>query len=396
MKPQLLFHAGWRVFFWAAGLWAAVSMLFWVIWLAMVGVGADPGQLGLTMPPQMWHAHEMIFGYAPAALGGFFLTAVPNWTGSKAAPERFIMLVFGLWLAGRIAVCLSGILPAWLVAVVDLAFLPVLGAKVLTQLMARPKPQNMMFLLLLGLVWVANLMVHLQWMGVTATEWRGLRGGLLTISAMIAVLGGRVTPAFTRNALLLERREDALPVTRRPLEIAGVVLPLATATAVVIGLPDVFAGALAMLAGPVVAARLIGWRGWSMRHQPIVWALHAGYAMLALGLFVWGLALLGIGPEIGALHVLGIGALGGMTLAVMSRASLGHSGRPLVAPASVALGYALLPLAVALRWAASAWDGMWLFGVISSGAIWIAVFVFYVLALWPIFFGPRVDGGHEA
>lgn len=396
MKPQFLFRAGWRVFFWAAGLWAALSMLVWVIWLALSGAGMDAGQLGLTMPPQMWHAHEMIFGYATAALGGFFLTAVPNWTGAKAAPERFIALVFALWLAGRIAVCLSGILPAWLVAVVDLAFLPVLGAKVLTQLMARPKPQNMMFLLLLSLIWVSNLMVHLQWMGLTGTEWQGLRGGLLTISAMIAVLGGRVTPAFTRNALVRDGHEDALPVIRKPLEIAGVVLPLATAIAVLIGLPDAFVGALAVLAGPVVAARLIGWRGWSMRHQPIVWALHLGYAMLALGLFVWGLSLLGIGAEIGALHILGIGAVGGMTLAVMSRASLGHSGRPLVAPAAVALGYALLPLAVALRWAASAWDGMWLFGVVASGGIWIAVFVAYVLALWPIFFGPRADKGQAA
>ena len=396
MKPELLFRAGWRVFFWAAGLWAVLSMTVWLLWLAVTGAGGDAGQLGLTMPPQMWHAHEMIFGYATAALGGFFLTAVPNWTGAKAAPERFIALVFGLWLAGRIAVALSGILPPWLVAVVDLAFLPVLAVKLLIQLMARPKPQNLMLLLLLGLVWTSNLLVHLQWMGVTGTEWQGLRGGLLTISAMIAVLGGRITPAFTRNALVREGRADLLPVSRKPLEIAGIVLPLATAVSVVIGLPEVVSGVLATLAGLAAAARLAGWQGWAMRHQPIVWALHLAYAMLALGLLAWGLALLGTGSEIGALHILGIGAVGGMTLAVMSRASLGHSGRALIAPGVVALGYALLPLAVVLRWIASAWEGAWLAGIIASAAIWIVVFAFYVVALWPVFFGPRLGGGPEA
>ena len=395
MKPQFLFRAGWRVFFWGAGLWAVLSMLVWLLWLVASRAGLVSGQLGLEIAPQMWHAHEMIFGYATAALGGFFLTAVPNWTGAKAAPERFIALVFGLWLAGRVAVCLSGILPAGLVAAVDLAFLPVLGAKILTQLMARPKPQNMMFLLLLGMVWISNLLVHLQWMGLTGTEWQGMRGGLLTISAMIAVLGGRVTPAFTRNALVREGREDLLPVNRKPLDVAGIVLPILTALSVILGLLDGLSGTLALIAGPVVAARLIGWHGWSMRHQPIVWALHLAYAMLALGLFAWGLAELGFGSEIGALHILGIGAVGGMTLAVMSRASLGHSGRPLTAPAVVALGYGLLPVAVALRWAASEWGGVYLFGIIASALIWIVVFALYLLALWPVFFGPRAAAGGE-
>lgn len=392
MKPDYLFTAGWRVFFLAAGLWAVIAVAVWLAWL--VGL-MDGAHLGVV--PQTWHAHEMIFGYATAAMGGFFLTAVPNWTGAKAAPERFVMLVAGLWLAGRLAVCLAGFLPSAVVAAVDLAFLPVLAAKILTQLLARPKPQNMMFLLLITMIWISNLLVHLDWMGLTDTGWQGLRGGLLTTCAMIAALGGRVTPAFTRNALMREGRSQRLPVEHPRLDMAGTALAILTAAAVIIGLPDMVGGALALLAGLAAAARLSGWRGLALPGQPIVWTLHLSYGLLALGLVLWGLAQLGLGDEMAALHVLGIGAVGGMTLAVMSRATLGHSGRALVAPAPIALAYALIPLAVVLRWAGSAFPGsFYMPGVIGSGLVWCLAFVLYLSALWPVFFGPRANGSEAA
>ena len=385
MSYPTILKDGWRVFFMAAGLYAVAAMGVWVTALAQ---GLD---LPFAPAPAAWHAHEMIFGFATAALGGFFLTAVPNWTGAKAAPERFIALVAALWLAGRVAVWFSGALPAWSVAAVDLAFVPVLGAKILTQLLKRPKPPNMMFLVLLTLVWVSDLCVQLDWMGLAATEPQGLRGGLLSICAMIAVLGGRVTPAFTRNALVRQDEAAALRVSRKPLDMAGIALAILTAVLAVAGAPDALTGPIAVGAGLAAAARLAGWRTAATLDQPIVWALHAGYAMLALGLVLWGLALLGVGPEIGALHVLGVGAIGGMTLAVMSRASLGHAGRPLVAPGAVALGYALMPLAVALRWAASAWPGtMYQIGTLGAGAIWLTAFALYLGALWPVWTRPRL------
>ncbi|MFV0292232.1 MAG: NnrS family protein [Paracoccus sp. (in: a-proteobacteria)] len=391
-RPLYLFRAGWRVFFWAAGLWAVLSMAVWVGWLWISETGGDAGQLGLNIAPQFWHAHEILFGYGTAALGGFFLTAVPNWTGAKAAPERFIAIVFLIWLAGRIAVAFSGMLLPLIVAMVDLAFLPVLAAKLLSQLLIRPKPQNMVLLLMLSMIWISNLMVHLQWMGLTGTEWQGLRGGLLLICVMIAIIGGRIVPSFTRNVLVREGREDALPVSRKPFDVTGIILPVLTALSVVAGLPDGVSGVLALMAGPAVMLRLSGWRGWLMRHQPIVWVLHVSYAFLSVGLFVWGLAQIGFGSEIGALHILGIGAVGGMTLAVMSRASLGHSGRPLIAPGPVATAYALIPPVVLLRWAGSAWDGFYTIGVIGSGLIWIVAFMLYLWSLWPVFFALRPDG----
>lgn len=387
----VVLHDGWRVFFMAAGLYAVAAMALW-LWHLAGGVDLPfaPGPIG-------WHAHEMIFGFATAALAGFFLTAVPNWTGAKAAPERFIALVAGLWLAGRLAVWFSGGLPAGLVAAVDLAFVPVLAAKLLTQLLKRPKPQNMMFLLLLTLVWLGNLLVHLDWMGLSDTGAQGVRGGLLAVCAMIAVLGGRVTPAFTRNALLRADPAAAVPVSRARLDMAGIALAMLTAALAVIGAPDALTGPVALGAGVVAALRLAGWRTARTLGDPIVWALHAGYGMLALGLVAWGLALMGVGPEIGALHILGVGAVGGMTLAVMSRASLGHAGLPLVAPGGVALGFALMPLAVLLRWAASRWPGsMYELGTLGAGLIWTLAFALYLVALWPVWTRPRKTRGAAA
>ncbi|WP_299842621.1 NnrS family protein [uncultured Paracoccus sp.] len=381
-----LFAVGWRAFFLAAGLWAVISVAVWMLWLA----GYLGGGTHLGIAPSYWHAHEMIFGYASAAIAGFFLTAVPNWTGATPAGPRFILLALCLWLAGRLALCLTGLLPPLVVALVDLAFLPVLAGKVLMQLMERPKPQNLMLLGMLSLLWTANLMLHLDWLGLASTGGQGLRGGLLTLCAMIAVLGGRVTPVFTRNALTREGRTDGLPVDQPVLTGTGIALAILTALAALAGLPDPLTGGLALLAGLVAALRLSGWRGLQTARQPILWSLHLGYGLLALGLGLWGLALMGHGSETGALHVLGIGAVGGMTLAVMSRAALGHSGRALVAPRAVALAYALMPLAVALRWAGSAGaGGFHQIGVYGSGLLWCLAFLCYLAAMLPVFLAPR-------
>lgn len=397
MKPDYLFTAGWRAFFLAAGLWAVVSVAIWLVWLGVHAFGGLVGQMGFAMAPHLWHAHEMVFGYAAAAVAGFFLTAVPNWTGATPASRRFVTLVAGLWLVGRLAVWLSGSLPMALVAVVDLAFLPVLAVQVLGQLRRNPKPQNMMVLLLLALVWTGNLLVHVEWLGLAGTEAQGLRGGLMAVCAMIAVLGGRVIPAFTRNAMLRAGIADRLPVSRAGLDKAGIALAILTALAVLAGLPAVLSGGLAILAGLAAAARLAGWRGLAMPGQPILWALHLGYGMLAAGYVAWGLSQLGLGSETGALHILAIGAIGGMTLAVMSRAALGHSGRALVAPVPVALAYALMPLAALLRWAGSAWIADFYYaGVLASGLIWCLAFLLYLAALWPVLVGPRADHGQEA
>ena len=387
-NPPLVLQEGWRVFFMAAGLYAVVALGVWLVWAS--GLADLPFAPG----PIAWHAHEMVFGFAFAAIAGFFLTAVPNWTGARPASSRVITLLAGLWLAGRIAVWFAMLLPAWLVALVDLAFLPALAATMLAQLLVRPKPQNLMFLGVLTLAWLANLLVHLDWTGLAGTESQGIRGGLLTVCAMIAVLGGRVTPAFTRNALLRANPGAEVPVSRPRIDMAGLVLALLTALLATAAAPDALTGTVAVAAGLVALLRLSGWRGLDTLRDPIVWTMHASYLFLALGLLGWGLSLLGLGSEIAGLHLLGVGAVGGMTLSIMSRASLGHSGRPIVATAPLIWGYVLLPVAAALRWAASSWPEMFHFiGTVGAGALWIAAFALFVVALWPVWTTPRGGKG---
>ncbi len=391
-----VFSEGFRFFFLAAGLFAVFVGVAWARWLWANVSGTGWGETSYAMTPQLWHGHEMIFGYATAAMGGFFLTAVPNWTGGPAVRAAFITVAGLIWLAGRVAMWYSGMLPPLLVAIADLAFIPVLATKIASQLMRRPKPQNMMFLAFLALLWTSNLFTHLEWTDVTSdTLDTGMRAGLLSICAVIAVLGGRVTPAFTRNAMKRAGEpEESWPVSIGPVEKAAVVLALVLPLSMLIGLPLMASAIAALLVGVVQIMRLAGWRWrWALR-QPILIALHMGLAMLALGMILWGLAGLGIGSEVAALHMLGIGCVGGMTLAVMSRAVLGHSGRPLVAPLLVAWGYVLIPVAAAVRWLAAGMDGDLYYPLMLVAiSLWTLTFAMYVVSLWSALTAERSRGG---
>jgi len=386
-----LFGEGFRVFFLAAGLYAVFALIVWEGWIGIHAAGGMVTGLPFAPAPHLWHAHEMIFGFGLAAVGGFLLTAVPNWTGAAPARHGFVTLAAGLWLLGRVAMWYSAHLPPALVAVADLAFLPALAARVLGQLGLRPKPQNLMFPGLLALIWAGNLMTHLEWSGLAGdTLWAGLRLGLLGLCAMIAILGGRVTPAFTRNAMTRAGHTGRLPVSRPPLDVAGIASAIALPLAYLLALPDPTTGGLAVLAGLAALARLSGWRGGRTLGQPILWSLHLGYLMLGFGYLALGLAQFGIGSEVAAIHLLGIGAAGGMSLAVMSRASLGHTGRALVAPGPVAAAYALVPLAAVVRAAGSVWPDLYYPAVLGAGALWIFAFTLYLATLWPVFWGRGV------
>lgn len=385
-----LFGDGFRVFFFAAGVFAILAMLAWELYLTIQATGGLI-DLPTAAPPHLWHAHEMIFGYGAAVLGGFFLTAVPNWTGGKSAPHRFVLLASTLWFAGRLAVSGSAHLPPGLVAAADLAFIPILSLNILTQLIRSPKPQQMIFLLLLALFWAGNLMVHLEWLGWTGnTAWAGLRAGLLTLGTMIMVLGGRVTPGFTRNAMIQSGREHHLP--RNPMPLAGlsIVTALGLTAGYLLALPLQVLGFMALLAGGAGLVRVALWQGLWTRGKPILWTLHLSYAVNAAGFIALGLANLGITPEIAALHLLGIGGVGGMTLAMMTRASLGHTGRALVAPGPVVIAYALVPLAALARFAGSALPALYTPAVLTAGALWLVAFALFTVTYWPVFWGPRI------
>ncbi len=386
---QRLFSEGFRIFFLAAGLFALAVGGMWTLWLM-----SDVPRLDqLAMSAQTWHAHEMIFGYGTAAIGGFFLTAVPNWTNTPSAKAVFIASVFGLWLVGRVAVWLSGALPAEWVMGLDLLFVPVLAAKVLAQLLKRPKPQNMVFLSMLAALWAGNLMTHLEWIGVTDNSAAlGLRVGLVTLACFIAVLGGRVTPAFTKNAMKrADVPEQDWPKSIAVLDRATMVLALALPWCVASGVQALAAG-VAVAVGLLQMARLAGWRTRWTVGQPILWSLHIGMGFLALGLLMWGLSGLGIGSEVAGLHVLGIGCVGAMTLAVMSRAVLGHTGRALVAPRFVVWSYGAIAASALVRLAGqTVLTSAYELSLMLTGGLWVLAFGLFLIGMAPMLVAPRVS-----
>lgn len=394
-RAPLLFSEGFRVFFLSAAVFGVFAMVVWLGWLAIHAAGGALTYVPFSPPPHQWHGHEMLFGYGGAVLAGFFLTAVPNWTGAAPSRAGYIAGLAGVWFLGRAVMMVSSELPALLVMALDIVFLPLLGLNVLTSLLKRPKPKNMLFLALLAMMTAANALVHLEWAGVTSdTASRGLMAGLLTLAAMIAVLGGRITPGFTKNAMTRKGIVTGHPVTRGKLEIAGIVSAIGLAILVALDAPDAVLGAVALGAGVTNAARLAGWRTRAVLDQPILWSLHLGFAMLAAGYVALALAWFDLGMGVtAALHIVAVGAVGGMTLAVMSRAALGHTGRPLVVRRPVAAAYGVMALAALVRSVGlTLAPGHYFSVMFVSGGLWILAFVIFIAVYGPIVFAPRVEG----
>lgn len=395
MRPvqaiRTLFSQGLRFFFLAAGVYAVLAMAVWIGWLGTFAAGAAPPELPFAPPPNQWHAHELIFGYAGAVLGGFFLTAVPSWTGAPAARARLLSLLVVAWLTGRLAVWWSGALAPALVAALDLAFLLLLILKISVQLARRPKPQNLLFVGILALLWIGNLLVHLDWIGLTpGSAAAGLRQGLLAIAAMIAVLGGRITPAFTLNAMRRAGHEIGLPRISNPANPVGIAAAILLPVCIGIGVPDGITAVVALVAGLAQLARLSGWRTLWTLDEPILWSLHLGAGMLGVGYLALAAAYAGWTSELGALHLIGIGAVGGMTLAMMTRAALGHTGRELAAARPITWAYTMIASAALLRSVgAELGPGWYDWSVLISGALWLLAFSLFVTIYWPVLTRPR-------
>ncbi len=385
--PLALFAYGFRPFFLLAGLSAPALLVAWL--LVLNGILPSDG----AVAPVSWHAHELLFGFTAAAIAGFMLTAIPNWTGAAPVTGAPLAALAALWLAGRIA-SLPPLATGWVAGAIDLAFFPALGAAVAIPLLRAGKWRNTAFLVLLALLTAGNLLFRLDWLGV-ATD-GAARGIALTtgvVLLMVAVIGGRIIPAFTRNAL--RARGDGTEVGGPCILDA---LALATTAAMVVAdltLPSgPLAGALALAATVAHGMRLARWRGDRTLGQPILWILHLGYGWIAVALALKAAWLLG-GLALGAawLHALTVGAFGTMILAVMSRATLGHTGRPLVAPRGTVVGYALLTLAAAVRVASPLLPGALPGdGLTVAGLLWTAAFALFVHDYAPLLLRPRGDG----
>ena len=385
-------RAGFRFYFLAAGCFAVISMSAWLVWLAVHAMGGTFVRPMMSMAPHLWHAHEMVYGYTVAAIAGFFLTAVPSWTGAKSARELYIIGTGLVWLAGRVAIWFSASFDPVLVAAVDLAFIPLLSLKFAGNLLKRTQARNLVFLLLLALLFAGNLRMHLDWLGLAGGDAEaGIRLGLLTSVAMIVIIGGRVIPGFTRNALNRRGHTGRLPTLNPHADRVAVASAVLLAFLAGLNVPGPVLGVVAAVAAIANAARLAGWRGLAVRREPILWSLHLAFCLVVLGYAVLaGAHLSGQLSEIAALHLLAIGAVGGMTLAMMTRASLGHTGRALIVARPIALAYLTIATAALVRavgvelFPAAYYEVMFV-----SGGLWITGFALFVWVYVPILGTPK-------
>lgn len=381
-----LFAYGFRPFFLAAGLHAIIVL---GLWLMVLHTGHWPAGLG---DPAAWHGHEMLFGFAAAAIAGFLLTAVPNWTGERGYAGGRLMALTGLWLAGRLALNPIAPLPALPGAVIDLAFFPALCAMVLPSIIKARNRRNYVMVLLLGLLTAASALYHADRLGWLPGIWgRGRTLGIDMVLLLVALIGGRIVPSFTVSALKRVGRKVEAAAFGWPDRLAlGTVALLALADMIQ---PDgMLPGLAALLAGLAHAWRLSRWHGLKTGAQPILWVLHLAYAWIPVGLLLkaaWLLAGVDIGQ--GWIHAITAGAFATMILAVMTRAALGHTGRDIVAARPTVAAYLLLTGAALVRVLAPVLPDLRLAYSIA-GSFWLAAFLLFVFVYAPILVMRRADG----
>jgi uncharacterized protein involved in response to NO len=376
--PTLLTQ-GFRPFFLAAGLWSAAALALWIV-MFVTGTA-----LPSRFDPLAWHIHEMLFGFVMAAVAGFLLTAIPNWTNRLPVRGYPLALLTGLWLLGRIACLISIDIPAWMAVVADLSFPVVLLAVAAREIIAGRNWRNLPMTAPIAVFIVADLLMHLESLGFAVPSGLGWRLGLAAPILLISVIGGRIIPSFTRN-WLFKRHSARLPAAHSAIDSSAIGL-LCAGLIIWAAFPDLrFAGVLLVIAAAFNAWRLARWAGGATWAEPLLFILHVGYGWLVVGVALLGLSILGAGvPVASAIHALTAGAIATMILAVMPRVTLGHTGRDLTANRATVAVFVLINVAAISRVCAS-WhpDDMMILLALSA-TCWIAAF-----ALFEIVYGPML------
>lgn len=378
--PHLLSY-GFRPFFLMGSLFAGAAVLLWL-----------PAYFGeITIPtafaPRDWHIHEMLFGFVPAIVTGFLLTAIPNWTGRLPLQGTSLLVLALAWIAGRLACAFSGWIGWQMAAIIDLAFLLLVALAATREVVAGKNWRNLRVVVIVALLIAGNLVFHLEAHANGVAE-VGTRIGIAAAVLLVALIGGRIIPSFTRNWLAREN-PGRLPASfgrYDALSLAATAIAMASWIARPAGLPT--AGLLA-LAAVLDAVRLARWAGERTLRDRLVLVLHVAFGFLPVGLLLLACAAAGQIPVSAGIHALSIGCIGLMTVAVMSRASLGHTGRALVASRAVQAVYALIAVAALARIAAALRPDASIALLHVAALLWAAGFIGFALAYWKIFTGPR-------
>jgi uncharacterized protein involved in response to NO len=378
-EPIALLSYGFRPFFLAAALWACLAMVLWSgllsgWWTFAIGYGVIA-----------WHAHEFLFGYITAVMTGFILTAIPNWTGRFPLQGKPLLALFALWLAGRAAMLATDEIGSGVAAIVDCTYLVVLTAVITREIVAGSNWRNLRVAVLIGLTAVANIVFQAE-VVIYAAPTYGLRLGVATIVGLIMVVGGRITPSFTSNWMTRQGSEKR-PAPLGRFDIGSIGLA-ALALIAWIAAPDWYGtAALLLLMAIAQGARLSRWAGARTWREPILFVLHLGYAFVPLGALILALSILWPTsmPPSGALHAWTTGAMGIMTLAVMTRATLGHTGHDVVSTPPTIVIYSAILAAALIRISAPLLSAIYYESLLAAALCWIIAFGAFLA-----FYGPML------
>jgi uncharacterized protein involved in response to NO len=374
-----LFAYPFRIFFLSA---AALAVLVVPAWLGLLLQGA---QAPLAFAPLHWHQHEMLFGFLHAAIAGFLLTAVCTWTGTERLHGAPLVALWAVWLAGRVLTA-GGAAAGGLAHAVDLAFLPLVMLDAGWRIWRARQSRHAIVLGVLGTLWAMEVAFHVDPAGPYA------RGALLAAMLLMLVIGGRITPAFSGNWLRL-RGGDAGRIEVKPwlerLTLGAVAAVLVTQVAPA---PPAVGALAAVLAAAASLARLLLWRGWLVRAEPLLWILHLALAWIPLALLLLAAAELGVAPATAWVHAAGAGAIGSLVLGVMARVALGHTGRPLQLPSGMTAAFVMVLAAGAVRVATTLGGLPWRAGLAAAAVLWVAAFAVFLLRYVPVLASPRADG----
>jgi uncharacterized protein involved in response to NO len=378
-----LLALGFRPFFLLSGLFAVLSIALWVpTFVGWLPLDSYYGQIG-------WHSHEMIFGYTAAVIAGFLLTSVRNWTEMATAQGSSLAALTLIWCLGRILPFFPSALLPVLIALVDLSFLPALIVAIGVPLVRRGERRNFIFLPLIAFFWLANLLIHLEILGIVPNlAHRAILLGLDLVVLLIVVMGGRVIPFFTERAL------QGVQIKRwSAIEWLAILAVIAFTLAEFFFIHPRISGLFAGIAAIANGIRLGGWYTHRFWPVPLLWVLHLGYGWIVVGLFLKTGSALGVIPPQFTLHAFSLGAIGVLTMGMMARVSLGHTARPLKVGNGMAIAFAAINLAAVARGVLPILYPQWfVLLVVLGGALWIAGFAIFTIVYAPILMQPRLDG----
>lgn len=379
-------RGGFRPFFFAGAAWAVIALS---IWLFVLTAG---GTLPSTFDPLAWHRHEMLFGFVGAVIAGFLLTAIPNWTGQLPIAGVPLAALASFWLLARLSVLFSSVVGGLLAAILDAGFYVVL-AMIAAREVLQANNRNLPIVGIVLLFGLANALDHASVLGLPVSIDLAWQFAVSLITILISLVGGRIVPSFTRNWLTKQGIRDGLPTQPGKFDLAVIALTAIALLGWMTAPTGWLSGSLLLVAAAAQAVRLARWRGWRAVADPLVLVLHVGYAWLPIGLALLGAVQLGAPlPRSAAVHALTAGAMATMILAVMTRATLGHTGRELRASIATTLCYLLVTIGAALRVAAALQLVDYRIGMEIAGAAWIGAFLLFLGAYGPMLFAPRVDG----